>query len=126
MWKNICGKKLTSFNHIHYLSKLKSNQMKIDIFNQYADRVSNLFSIDQGEIFKKNKRRDIVDARHLLYYLCYKRPMSIRYIQNYMQQRGYVISHSSIIYGINTVIERIKSDSDYMQVVKDIEKAVFI
>lgn len=52
--------------------------------------------------------------------------MSLSYIQKYMSENGYFIRHSSVIYGINTVIERVKEDSDYMQVVKDIEKAVFI
>jgi len=43
-----------------------------------------------------------------------------------MSENGYEIKHSSVIYGINVISERVKSDSDYMQVVKDLEKAVFI
>lgn len=100
--------------------------MKSDIFNQYLDRVIELFRISKEDFFSKSKRRDLVDARYLLYYLCYKRPMSIAYIQKYMGESGYVIRHSSIIYGIGTVIKKVKEDSDYMQVVKDMEKAVFI
>lgn len=100
--------------------------MKSDIFYQYTDRVTDLFRISREDLFSKTKRRDLVDARYLLYYLCYKRPMSIAYIQKYMGENGYAIRHSSIIYGIGTVIKRVKDDSDYMQVVKGIEKAVFI
>ena len=47
--------------------------------------------------------RERVDARHLLYYLCSKRPMRITYIQKYMKANGYNINHSSIIHGINVM-----------------------
>jgi chromosomal replication initiation ATPase DnaA len=100
--------------------------MKQDIFNQYVDRVVDLFRISKEELFSKSKKREIVDARHLLYYLCHKRPMSITYIQKYMNESGYEIQHSSIIHGINSVSERVKEDADYMQIVKEIDKAVFI
>lgn len=100
--------------------------MKSDIFYQYVERITELFRITKEELFSKSKRRDIVDARYLLYYLCYKRPMSLSYIQKYMLENDYQIGHSSVIYGVNTVIEKVKNDSDYMQVVKDIQKAVFI
>ena len=94
--------------------------MKSDIFYQYVDRITELFRITKEELFSKSKRRDLVDARYLLYYLCYKRPMSLSYIQKYMAENNYYISHSSVIYGINIIIERVKDDNDYMQVVKDI------
>jgi chromosomal replication initiation ATPase DnaA len=100
--------------------------MKSDIFYQYVERITELFRITKEELFSKSKRRDLVDARYLLYYMCYKRPMSLAYIQKYMSENGYAIKHSSVIYGINVISERVKSDSDYMQVVKDLEKAVFI
>jgi chromosomal replication initiation ATPase DnaA len=100
--------------------------MKLDIFSQYVDRIIQLFNISREELFSKSKRRDIVDARHLLYYLCYKRPMSLSYIQKFMRESGYQTQHSSVIHGINIVTSRVKADGDYLQVVKDIDKAVFI
>ena len=100
--------------------------MKSDIFSQYVDRIIHLFNISREELFSKSKRRDIVDARHLLYYLCYKRPMTLSYIQKFMRESGYPTQHSSVIHGINIVTSRVKDDGDYLQVVKDIDKAVFI
>ena len=100
--------------------------MKNDIFTQYVDRIVELFEISREELFSKSKRRDIVDARYLLYYLCHKRPMTLSYIQKFMKANGYEIQHSSVIHGINTTMEKVKNDSDYSQVVKDMEKAVFI
>lgn len=92
--------------------------MKANIFNQYVEIVCELFNIDKESLFTKNKRRDIVDARHMLYYLCYKRPMRVVYIQEYMTDNGYPIAHSSIIHGINVVENRLSRDTDYVEVVK--------
>jgi len=100
--------------------------MKHDVFNQYVERVSDLFGISKDEIFSKSKKRELVDARHLVYYLCSKRPMQITYIQKYMNEAGYDIKHSSIIHGIASVEQKIAEDKDYVSVVKDVEKAVFI
>jgi chromosomal replication initiation ATPase DnaA len=98
--------------------------MKSDIFGQYVDRIAELFRIDKSEMFSKNKRRDLVDARQLLYYLCYTRPMAIIYIQNFMKENGYVISHSTIIHSIGVVERRINEDRDYASVVTNIQKRV--
>jgi chromosomal replication initiation ATPase DnaA len=100
--------------------------MKHDVFNQYVDRVADLFELDKSEIFSKSKKREFVDARHLIYYLCAKRPMQLTYIQKYMNENGYVIQHSSIIHGIASVKEKIKLDKDYASVVKEVDRAVFI
>jgi chromosomal replication initiator protein len=100
--------------------------MKHDVFNQYLERVANLFELDKQDIFSKSKKREFVDARHLIYYLCAKRPMQLTYIQKYMAENGYIIQHSSVIHGIASVKEKIKLDKDYAAVVKEIDRAVFI
>lgn len=100
--------------------------MKQDIFNQYVNKVVSLFSIKKEDLFSKSKKRDIVDARHLVYYLCAKRPMSISYIQKYMKENGYIIHHPSIVRGIVRVDEKMKDDGDYVSIIKEIEKSVFI
>jgi chromosomal replication initiation ATPase DnaA len=100
--------------------------MKQDIFNQYVDRVSSLFGIAREDIFSKSKKKTLVDARHLIYYLCFKRPMQITYIQKFMGENGYNIEHSTVIYGIQSVDKKITEDRDYISVVREIEKAVFI
>ena len=100
--------------------------MKQDIFNQYVDRGSSLFGIAREDIFSKSKKKTLVDARHLIYYLCFKRPMQITYIQKFMGENGYNIEHSTVIYGIQSVDKKITEDRDYISVVREIEKAVFI
>lgn len=94
--------------------------MKAKIFNQYATKVAKLFDISEEELFTKSKRRDIVDARQLLYYACHKRPMPIVYIQAYLIKRGYKIGHTSILHGIKAVDNRIANDSDYKDILQKI------
>jgi chromosomal replication initiation ATPase DnaA len=100
--------------------------MKSDIFYQYVDRVVDLFRISREDLFSKTKRRDLVDARYMLYYLCINRPMSLTYVEKYMAENGYQIKHSTIIYGLSVMTERVREDFDYAQMVKEIEKSVFI
>ena len=94
--------------------------MKLNIFNDYVTEVANLYNIEEEKILEKSKERGIVDARHLLYYLCYYRPMKLKYIQDYMGQRGYEIGHSSIIHGIQSVHKAMAQDDDYQKVINDI------
>jgi chromosomal replication initiation ATPase DnaA len=100
--------------------------MKSDVFNQYVDRVSELYNIKKKDLFSKSKKREFVDARHLIYYLCSKRPIQISYIQKYMADNGYKIQHSSVIHGINSIQNKVNEDRDYQTIIKDIDKAVFI
>jgi chromosomal replication initiation ATPase DnaA len=87
--------------------------MKRNIFNEYVEQVIELYGITKGELFQKSKVREIVDARHVLYYLCYNRPMKLKYIQKYMSEAGYNIGHSSVLHGIQAVTNLIQSDEDY-------------
>lgn len=100
--------------------------MKQEVFNQYVDRVVDLFGITKEDLFSKTKKRNVVDARQLIYYLCAKRPMQVTYIEKYMNDAGYEIKHSSIIHGISAVEKRIAEDKDYVSVVREVERAVFI
>ena len=93
--------------------------MKIRIFNQYVEKVTKLFGIEKDELFQKSKKRKVVDARHLLYYMCYNRPMRLRYIQDYMSENEYEVGHSSILHGIAQVERKIIEDGDYISVIDD-------
>ena len=100
--------------------------MKVDVFNQYVEKITGLFNIETKDLFSKTKKREVVDARQLLYYLCYKRPMRLAYIQKYMEENGYIIHHSSIVKGIRNVESRLREDDDYVSVIKELERSVFI
>ena len=96
--------------------------MKKEIFKKYVDTVSRVFDIDESDVFVTTKKRQSVEARHMLYYLSFHRPMSIVGIQRYMNEYGYDIGHSSIIYGIGQADEKVRHDRDYFKLVKDISE----
>ncbi len=97
--------------------------MKEKIFKKFVEEVCDLYGIEEETLFTKTKRRDCVDARHLLYYLCSERPMRLVYIQEYMAQNGYYIPHSSIHHGIAQVRKKIENnDRDYIATVKTMQK----
>lgn len=98
--------------------------MKRDFFNRYTDEILNLFRLNRNDLFVKNKKRDVVDARNLLYYMCTTRQMRVVTIQEYMAEEGYVISHSSILYGIGNVQEKIINDKDYLHSINRIELCI--
>lgn len=100
--------------------------MKSDIFNQYVEKITKRFGITKEELFSKSKRPDCAEARHMLYYLCYTRPMRVTYIQAYMSENGYKTSHSVIIYGISSASDKMEIDRDYKLIVKSIEQCVTI
>jgi chromosomal replication initiation ATPase DnaA len=102
------------------VENLTPRKMKAEIFNQYATKVAAIFNIPEEELFMKSKKRGHVDARHLLYYACSKRPMRVVYIQNYMKERGYDIGHTSILHGIQKATHRIQEDRDYKRILKKI------
>lgn len=95
--------------------------MKRKVFRKYSERVADLYDIDLDTLFSKTKRRDCVDARHLLYYLCSKRPMRLVYIQEYLGNWGYDIPHSTIHHGIKQVEKRLEqNDTDYKDTIDSI------
>lgn len=100
--------------------------MKQDVFTKYVDKVSSQFAITKDEMFSRSKKREYVDARQLLFYLCSIRPMRLNYIQKYLEDNGYKTQHSSILHGIAAVKSRMQDDSDYVRIINNIEKSVTI
>ena len=97
---------------------------KAEVFNKYADHVAEAHSITKDKLFSNSKERPMVDARHMLYYLCKTRPMRIRFIQDFMGEQGYPINHSSIIHGINYVEKNKLQDRDFVAICNRIEGCV--
>jgi chromosomal replication initiation ATPase DnaA len=87
--------------------------MKKDIFEEYVDKVTDRFGVSREQLFTKDKSRHIADARHMLYYLCKSRPMSMTYIKQYMGENGYDIAPSNILHGVRKVEDNINTDPDY-------------
>ena len=91
------------------------------IFDGYTEKVCKLFDIGKEQLFQKCKKREVVDARHMLYFLCAKRGMRLTYIQKHMKRMGYDISHSSIHHGIAVTLKMYEADRDYSSIIDEID-----
>ena len=94
--------------------------MKKQVFNHYVDVISKEFGVSRKLIFTKTKRRDIVDARHMLYYACKRNDFEISYIVSYMVQGGYDITHSTIIHGMGIMSDKIYSNEQVKKLAESI------
>jgi len=94
--------------------------MKKDIFNKYANLVAAKFNLTQEDLFAKNRREDIVDARSILYYLCLERPIKTSYIKTFMEDNGHKTSPSNILHGYRKAEKLIEEDFDFKKLIEDI------
>ena len=95
-----------------YFNQIKFNYEK-KLFDQYVKAVATQFHFTVEEMFVQSKRRDIVDARQILYYLCMERPIRISYICRFLKEYNYDVGHSTIIHGYKEAKKLVESDPDY-------------
>tara|TARA_R100000951_G_scaffold115630_1_gene124352 strand:+ start:1292 stop:1585 length:294 start_codon:yes stop_codon:yes gene_type:complete len=95
--------------------------MKREIFDKYATAIADRFHLTLDEMFTKTKKREVVDARQMLYFLSRERPIRISYIQKFMEENGHIVTHSTIIHGYNKAKEYVDNDTDYAEVVNQIK-----
>ena len=84
----------------------------------YANAIAEQFHLTLDQMFEKTKKRECVDARQILYYLCMERPIRISYIQRFMEENGHNVSHSTIIHGYKKAKELIDKDKDYKKILE--------
>ena len=87
--------------------------MKKEVFKEYVDKVTDHFDMTSEQLFAKKKDKPIVDARHVLFYLCHQRQITSSYIKHYMSEYGYDIALSSIGHGIKKMDKEVGNDPDY-------------
>lgn len=92
--------------------------MKREVFDEYAKKVCELFEVEHEKLFSKNRKSQITEARQMLYYLCWSRPMKVVEIQRHMRDRGYSTTHSTIVHGYQRVAIKIAEDADYADAVQ--------
>lgn len=98
--------------------------MKKSIFDQYVNRVCKTYEIDKKLLFSRSLKRNVTDARQLLYYLCYNRPMKKAEIIRYMSSEGLSVTTTTITHGVDKVSNKMQQDSDYEYVINDINSCV--
>ena len=98
--------------------------MKREVFNKYAEEIAKKFNLSHEDMFSPSRKRDRVDARHMLYHLCKERPMRISYIQKYMEENGLAVCHTTIIHGLKKAKHNMREDKDFKSMTNSINKNV--
>ncbi len=96
--------------------------MKKDIFDAYADAIANKFHLTLGEMYTKTRKREVVEARQMLYFLAKERPIRLSYIKRFMEENGLPVDYATIMYGYKKAKKYVDSDPDYKFVVDTIVK----
>lgn len=85
--------------------------MKRKRFNLYVDIILKEFGVSRETLFTKNKEREIVDARQMLYWACYVSGFTIAIIIRMMEENDYYIQYPSVRQGIDRMSKN--KDKDY-------------
>jgi chromosomal replication initiation ATPase DnaA len=100
--------------------------MKQELFNQYVEWVSKIFNLPKEVIFSKSREQSTVEARHMIYYLCHERGISLKSIKNYLLEYKYSIHNPALLYGIRKMKIKVQSDDDYSVLTDRIQRGVSI
>jgi chromosomal replication initiation ATPase DnaA len=98
--------------------------MKKEIFNNYATAIAQQFHLQLDDVFTKSRKRELVDARQMLYYLCMERPIRVAYIKRFMSEAGLDVAYTTIIHGYKKAKDLIDNDSDYQHMIDKIQENV--
>lgn len=98
--------------------------MKKDIFDAYAEAVADKFHLTLGEMYTKTRKREVVEARQMLYFLAQERPIRLSYIKRFMDENGLPVEHSTIVHGYKKAKAFVESDPDYKHILEEIKNKV--
>jgi|TARA_R100000084_G_scaffold100021_1_gene54593 chromosomal replication initiation ATPase DnaA len=87
--------------------------MKYKLFKKFIERILEHMEINHADLFEKSRKKSVVEARQLLYYLCTKRGMRPTEIKDYMSREGHSLEHTTILHGIKEITSTIENDKDF-------------
>lgn len=102
------------------------HQMSKQILDQLTNKCCQHFDVSRSDFFSKKFARDTTDARQLMFYCAKERGIQIFYISKYMLDNGMKMAHSTISHGIGVVSEKMERNEDYVSVINNIQKSIFI
>ena len=94
--------------------------MKRKIFDKYIDLVGDVLEISKEDIFTKTRKRENVEARDLLFYLCSQRNMRGNFILERCKENGLDLDDSQISRGKAKIEDLIKTDPDWKELVNNL------
>jgi|TARA_R100001460_G_scaffold14412_3_gene32245 chromosomal replication initiation ATPase DnaA len=96
--------------------------MKYKLFKKFIERILEHMEISHADLFDKSRKKSVVEARQLLYYLCHNRGMGVVEIKGYMFREGHTLEHTTISHGINNITQAIESDPDLQLIANNIQE----
>mgnify|MGYP006077458093 FL=1 len=96
-----------------------TKHMKEYIFTQYLLNISHYLKINDTDLFTLSKKRHIVEARRLLWFLCSEHGMTPTEIKRHtknLSSRDF--QRSTIDRGIVSIKETIRKDPDYLVIIE--------
>lgn len=98
------------------------NKDKIEII---VDVISKYFEMKKTQIFKRDRRVDYVQARHLCFYFSKKKtPLSLNKIAEYLGAYGDVYNHATVLSGVNKMKYYISAEKDLKMISDDISMRI--
>tara|TARA_R110000751_G_scaffold16235_2_gene51605 strand:- start:648 stop:941 length:294 start_codon:yes stop_codon:yes gene_type:complete len=94
--------------------------MKKEIFDTYANLVADKFYISIQDMFSKSRVHPRPEARQMLYYLAFQRPIKISSIRRFMHENGLPVQHNTVMKGYEKAKKLVEEDKDYQKFVKKI------
>lgn len=90
--------------------------MKRNKFNRYFELVTEAFGFN---ILTDTRKRKYTDARFVLYYICRENNLRLEEIQEFLQEKGFSVSHTNIVHGHRNISAILDSgrDEDLKQLV---------
>ena len=90
--------------------------MKRKKFDRYFDLVMENFGFD---ILTDSRIRKYTEARFVLYYLCRENNLRLEEIQEFLQEKGFNVSHTNIVHGHRNVSAILEHGND-----KDLQELI--
>jgi|TARA_R110001592_G_C12852753_1_gene721999 chromosomal replication initiation ATPase DnaA len=94
--------------------------MKKEIFDKYASLVADQFFIKLEDMFSKSRVHPRPEARQMLYYLAFERPIKIGSIRRFMEENGLPVQHNTVMKGYEKAKKSVEQDKDYREFIKKI------
>jgi len=91
--------------------------IKRKIFEKYVGMVEHALEISKEEIFTKTRKRENVEARDLLFYLCSRRNMRGNFILARCKENGLELDDSQVSRGKNKIEGLRHSDPDWKELI---------
>jgi chromosomal replication initiation ATPase DnaA len=97
--------------------------MKEYIYQQYLKNICSHIRVESSDLFVKSKETGVVDARQLLYYLCFNNSnMGLTEISRYTSNQGFHEDQANISRSIESFTKKLEADKDLQAIVDKIKR----